>query len=277
MLRQSLEIHAHRGARSFFPENTIDAFLKAVELGVDAIELDLCVSADNRVVVSHDPFMKSGMCTAPDGRILTRRDEVRYILYRMTYADIVRFDCGQAVPDFPRQQRIRAVKPLLEDVFQSVERYCERTCRQSGVIYNLEVKSKGGGDGILHPVPNEYAKLVTTVIKESALAARVRVQSFDVRILEEIRNIDPSLSLGLLVKRGDDPKKALQHLGFKPDYLNPFYSLVDRMLIKTLHDRQIGIVPWTVNTLEAMNDLARMGVDGIITDYPELAMEVRHE
>lgn len=275
-MRQLLEIHAHRGARSFFPENTIDAFLKAVELGVNAIELDLCISGDNRVVVSHDPYMQAGLCVAPDGRVLTKRDEARYLLYKMKYADIARFDCGQPSAKFPGQKKIRTVKPLLDDVFCMVERRCKKLQVKSGMIYNLEVKSRAEGDSRLHPPPDEYAELVTAVIQKSGLVSHVRLQSFDARILKEARNISSSLSLGLLVGRGQNPETELDRLGFLPDYLNPYFSMVSPTLVTMLHGRGIGIVPWTVNSPEAMKALAGMGVDGIITDYPELALEVLH-
>ena len=274
MLRYPLEIHAHRGARSFFPENTIAAFLKAVELGVDAIELDLCVSGDNRVVVSHDPYMQARLCTAPDGKVLTKKDEAKYVLYSMKYADIVRFDCGRPSAGFPGQQKVPAVKPLLDDVFRSVEPHCEKLWQERGVVYNLEVKSRVEGDGVLHPFPREYAKLITAVIEKSGVSSRVRVQSFDARILKEVRKNSPALTLGLLVGRGQDPETELNRLGFKPDYLNPFFSMVNHELVEMLHKQDILIVPWTVNAPETMQALAGMSVDGIITDYPEIAQEV---
>lgn len=275
MPQHFFEIHAHRGARSFFPENTVESFLKAVELGAEAIELDLCVSADNRVVVSHDPYMKAGLCALPDGRELAKSDEARYLLYSMKYAEIARFNCNLPSSEFPGQRKIRAVKPLLEEVFSMVERHAEKMQSENMVIYNLEVKSRAEGDGVMHPFPGDYAELVTRVIGESGLASRVRVQSFDARFLREARKNSPELNLGLLVNRGQDPETELSRLGFKPDYLNPFYSMVNRALVETLHERQIGIVPWTVNSPETMIALAGMGVDGIITDYPERALEVR--
>jgi glycerophosphoryl diester phosphodiesterase len=277
MVDHFLEIHAHRGARSFFPENTISAFLKAVELGVEAIELDLCISGDNQVVVSHDPYMQAGLCTAPDGRVLTKSDEKRYLLYAMKYADIVRFGCGQPSVEFPGQQKISAVKPLLADVFRLVERHSKELRKESGVIYNLEVKSRMDGDGVRHPAPGEYAALVAAVIEQSGVAPRTRVQSFDARIIEEVRMLLPSVALGLLVGMGQDPEIELGRLDFTPDYLNPYFPMVDGSLVKKLHDRGIGIVPWTVNSPETMKILAAMGVDGIITDCPERAVEVLHE
>ncbi len=276
MLPHAPEIHAHRGARSFFPENTIEAFLKAVELGADAIELDLCVSGDNRVVVSHDPYMQAGLCADPEGRPVEKQDEKRFRLYTMTYSEIVRFDCGLCTGEFPMQKRVRASKPLLADVFSAVEQYCGEARKERTMIYNLEVKSWPEGDGVLHPPPFEYAALVVDAANSSGISSRIRVQSFDGRLLEEVRNGEPSLCLGLLTGRWQDPEKALQKLGFIPRYLNAHFSTVAAELVSSLHEQGIGIVPWTVNSVETMRSLADMGVDGIITDHPERAIEVLH-
>ncbi|MCW8796993.1 MAG: glycerophosphodiester phosphodiesterase family protein [Chlorobium sp.] len=274
MCDKTFEIHAHRGARSVYPENTLPSFLKAVDLGADALELDLCVSGDNRIVVSHDPYMKAGLCSAPDGKVLAKQDERQYLLYAMKYADILRFDCGHASDEVPCRFEVRAVKPVLEEVFRVVEERLESSGRARGVIYNIEVKSGVEGDGRLHPPPEEYAHLVADLIERSGVASRVRIQSFDPRILKAIRDISPALDTGLLIKKGQDLFDQLDSLGFKPEYLNPFFRLVDRTLVERLHRRNIRIIPWTVNRPESMRALAAMGVDGIITDYPGMALNV---
>ncbi len=269
------EIHAHRGACSFFPENTLPAFLKAVELGVDAIELDLCVSRDRKLVVSHDPFMAPGRCIDPAGFPVTAGDRDRYRLFGMACADIARFDCGQVSGDFPRQRRIRAHKPVLEEVFGAVEDRLSEINRPKGVRYNLEVKSWAQGDAILHPEPEEYAGLVCASLERAGVALRVLVQSFDARILREVSRIAPDLALGLLVRGDGDVKDALDRLGFVPDYLNPRYSLVTQELAASLHALGVRVVPWTVNDPAGMRELVGMGVDGIITDVPEIALDLR--
>ncbi|MBL6956892.1 MAG: glycerophosphodiester phosphodiesterase [Chlorobium phaeobacteroides] len=276
MCDTTFEIHAHRGARSVYPENTLPSFLKAVDLGADAIELDLCVSGDNRIVVSHDPYMKAGLCSAPDGKVLAKQDERQYLLYAMKYADILRFDCGHASDDVPCRFEVRAVKPVLEEVFRVVEERLESSGRVRGVIYNLEVKSGVEGDGRLHPPPEEYAHLVADSIERSGVASRVRIQSFDPRILRAVRDISPALAAGLLIKSRKDPFGQLDSLGFQPEFLNPFFRLVNRPLVERLHHRNIRVVPWTVNSPDSMRALAAMGVDGIITDYPDVALEVLH-
>lgn len=269
------EIHAHRGARSFFPENTLPAFLKAVELGVDAIELDLCVSRDKKLVVSHDPFMTPGRCIDPSGFPVTAGDRDRYRLYSMASTDIVRFDCGSVSGDFPGQRRVRAHKPLLEEVLGAVEGRLSEMNRPKGIRYNLEVKSWARGDGVLHPEPEEYACLVCDLLERAGVALRAIVQSFDARILREVSRIAQDPALGLLVRGDGDVKAALDGLGFVPDYLNPRYSLVSRELVESLHALGVRVVPWTVNDFSEMRELVGMGVDGIITDVPEVALGLR--
>ncbi len=274
MQHPPFEIHAHRGARSFFPENTIPAFVKAVELGVYAIELDLCISGDKQVLVSHDPFMKAGLCLAPDGKELKKKDEARYLLYSMTYRDIACFDCGLVSSEFPDQQRVHAAKPLLQEVFRAVENASKKLQGKATIRYTIEIKSWAAVDGVLHPAPQEYTRLVTDVVESSGVASRVFLQSFDARILHAVREQSPSVSLGLLVKSAQQPSLELNRLGFRPDYLNPFFPMVDRELVEMLHQRSIRIVPWTVNTPDAIRFLAELGVDGIITDYPEMALQM---
>ncbi|ASQ91396.1 hypothetical protein CHL67_11115 [Prosthecochloris sp. GSB1] len=269
------EIHAHRGARSFYPENTLQAFISAVELGADAIELDLCVSGDGRIVVSHDPCMSQGRCLDPSGRAVSKKEERRYLLYRMKYAEIARFDCGLVQPGFRGQQRIRASKPLLEDVFREVEQRLSGLARPGGIRYNLEVKSWSGQDGVLHPPPREYAGLLCGVLKTFGISSRCIVQSFDERLLGEVARIDTGVRLGMLVHGAAEVHKRLVRLGFVPAYVNPAFRAVDEALVAMLHGLDARVVPWTVNAPADMLALFGQGVDGIITDFPEIALGLR--
>jgi len=270
------EIHAHRGARSFYPENTLPAFLKAVELGADAVELDLCVSGDGRIVVSHDPCLSAGSCLDPEGRKVSEKDERRYLLYHMKYAEIVRFDCGLVQPGFPGQRRVRASKPLLEEVFGEVEGRLSGLARPGGIRYNLEVKSWSGKDGLLHPPPGEYAGLLCDLLKASGIASRCIVQSFDERLLREVARIDAGVCLGLLVHRAGEVRRVLDRLGFVPAYVNPSFRAIDEGLVSMLQGFGARVVPWTVNVAADMLALHRRGVDGIITDCPEIALGLRN-
>ncbi len=260
----SIEIQAHRGARAFFADNTLQAFCKAADLGCSVIELDLCVSQDRRIVVSHDPWIE----------VVSDAGLTRRWLYSMSYEEIVRYDCGAASPAFPHQQRVRASRPLLPEVFDEVETHLQRIGRPGAMIYNLEVKSWPDRDGIAHPSPAEYAALVLRDIAASGIEKRIRLQSFDERILIEARALSPELTFGLLVEEPAVFDSFPERLGFVPRYVNPRFDLVDEALVERLHALGAKVVPWTVNAPEEMLRMRRLGIDGIITDHPEIALHL---
>ena len=256
------EIQAHRGARAFYPENTIPAFCKAADLGCLVIELDLVVSKDLRILVSHDPWISEEHDAATS----------RKLFFSMDYQEIAAFDCGAPSPDFPQQQRIAACRPLLSEVFRETEAHLHRTCRPGGMIYNLEVKSMPGLEGVAFPHPAQYAALVVAEIREACLADRVRLQSFDPRVVAEARRLMPDLCLGLLVEDPAVLDGFPSRLGFVPDYVNPHVSLVDKPLVEMLHRHGSKVVAWTVNDREEMIRMKLLGIDGLITDHPETAL-----
>lgn len=265
------EIQAHRGARSFFPENTIQAFGKAADLGIRVIELDLVVSADMRVVVSHDPWLCGPLCLDPDGVPLDDGDHSR-IIYAMPYRDIAAYGCGRPHPSFPAQRRVSSSKPLLSDVFSGTDAFMAASGLEGKMVFNLEIKSWPGKDGVFHPDPSAYARLVLDVVAVAGFGDRVRIQSFDYRVVREAWKIEPGWCYGLLINEREHTLPFLQELGFVPDYLNPRYDLVDRELIGKLHERGIRVIPWTVNRPEDMLKMKDFGADGVITDYPETAL-----
>lgn len=258
------EIQAHRGARAFYPENTLHAFCKAADLGCCVIELDLVVSRDRRIVVSHDPWMMIS-----DADCVTRR-----FLYDLDYEEIAQVDCGSPSPAFPDQRSVRAVRPLLAEVFGTVERHLQLIGRPEAMIYNLEVKSWPERDAVAHPEPQEYVGLLFRDIAASGVESRIRLQSFDWRILGAAKRVMPELCYGLLVEEpgalGDFP----DHPGFVPDYVNPRVDMVDEALVARLHGLGAKVVAWTVNQPEAMLEMKRLGLDGIITDHPEIALHL---
>jgi len=271
-----LDIQGHRGARGLYPENTIPAFVYAAELGVTTLEMDVVVSADGRLVVSHEPWMSSEICSHPDGSPVTAEEQMSLNLYKMTYDEIKRFDCGsRGNAGFPQQEKMAAAKPLLSEVFDTIEKRI-RQKKLKPVHYNIETKCSVQGDNIYHPAPTEFVKLLLDELRKRNLEKRVIVQSFDVRTLKELDRLDHRIRLALLVsKRKVDAN--LTALGFDPDIYSPDYRLVDEKLIRQLHDRDIQVIPWTVNDTAAMKKLIAMGVDGIITDYPDIAMELSRE
>lgn len=267
------EIQAHRGARAFYPENTLQAFCKAAELGVRVLELDLLLSKDAKIVVSHDPWVNASHFSGEPAARYAEDVESRSLLFQMNYDLIAAVDCGYTDPAFPLQERITACKPLLSDVFSAVDAFMREHCPQEEMVYNLEVKSWPDQDDILHPLPALYAEILLHDLSPSVVS-RIRLQSFDSRILKAAHRMSPELCYGLLVERAEDVESSLETLGFVPAFVNPHYSQVSVPLLSFLHLRNIRVIPWTVNRPEEMLAMKRMGADGLITDYPDLALSL---
>jgi glycerophosphoryl diester phosphodiesterase len=273
----SLDIQGHRGCRGLLPENTIPAFLKAVELGVTTLELDVVISQDKQVVVSHEPFLSHVICKSPTGKAIEEEDEKKYNLYEMPYAVIEQCDCGsQPHPQFPEQENFPAYRPLLSEVIDTVEQFIAGNGYEP-VFYNIETKSSEAGDDIFHPKPAEFTDLLLSVLNEKELQGRVVIQSFDVRTLQEIKQKKPELKLALLIGNTDSPKENLDKLGFTPTIYSPYYKLVDANLMKLARRQKMQIIPWTVNEPEDIENMLEMGVDGIISDYPNRVIDLVKE
>ncbi len=267
----SFTFQSHRGARGLMPENTIPAFLKSLEYGVTTFELDVVISADQEVVVSHEGWFSHHFCSKPNGKPVSESEEKNLRLYDMTYDRIRQYDCGQRQnPRFPRQQTMPVYKPLLKEVIEVCDEYTAKQGLQK-VFYNIEVKTEGEeGDHIFQPPPAEFAQLVYDLIFDCGIADRVLVQSFDVRIVQAFKKINPSLPLSLLVDNDKSLEWNLSKLGFLPNVYAPYYKSVTPELLQKAHEKGLLLITWTVNELEDIQRLLKMGVDGVITDYPNL-------
>jgi glycerophosphoryl diester phosphodiesterase len=266
------DLQGHRGARGLVPENTLPAFRRALDLEVTTLELDVVISADSQVVVSHEPWMSATICTQPDGTPVPPDSRQQFNLFEMPYARIAEFDCGRrGHPDFPEQEAMPVVKPLLRDVIQMAEAYADSTSR-APIFYNIETKSQPEGDNTFHPEPEPFTELLYGVLEDEGITRRATIQSFDPRTLRAARAIDASLSLALLVGRdGGDLAGNVEALGFTPTIYSPNYQLVDAEMITAAHGRGMEVIPWTVNERADMERLQQLGVDGLITDYPNRA------
>ncbi len=275
-LPASFDLQGHRGARGLAPENTIPSFIRALELGVTTLEMDVVISKDGRVVLSHEPWFAASICSMPDGSPISEDDERSLNMYEMTYEEIRQYDCGiRGNPRFPRQEKMAVSKPLLEDVFDRIEAFTASHQRPP-VLYNIETKSRPETDDVYHPQPERFTRLVYAILEQKGLLARTTLQSFDERTLQVAHRIDPNLSLALLV--GDhaamDLDERIESLGFTPSIYSPAYTLVDASLIERAVAYGMRVIPWTVNTPEEMEELIELGVHGIITDYPDLGQKI---
>jgi len=272
------DIQGHRGCRGLYPENTIPAFLKAVELGVTTLELDVVITADHQVLVSHDPFMSHEICLAPGGSKISKSDENNHNIYLMNYASTLEYDCGTSGnKKFPDQKKMKVSKPLLSDVIDAVENYVSEN-HLPPVNYNIETKCTRAGDNKFHPAPDIFSDLLLDVVLKKNIASRVMIQSFDVRTLQHLQHKKGKIKLVLLIENTRSINYNLKKLGFNPDVYSPYFHLVSGRKVKTLHEMGIKIIPWTVNKESDMKKLISMGVDGIITDYPDRLINlVRNE
>lgn len=261
------DLQGHRGARGLAPENTLPSFLAALDHGVDTIELDVVVSQDGRLVVSHEPWFNRVICDIPDGLDTN--------LYRLPYADIAKVDCGSlGHPRFPNQVAQPAFKPLLDEVIRRLESDNADSTRNP-LWYNIETKIQPGWDDVFTPPADSFAVLLVKAIRDRGITDRSIVQSFDVRTLQAVRREAPEIQIALLVENFDGYEANVKRLGFKPDIYSPSYMLVDEDLRKLTELERVRLIPWTVNTLADMRRLLDLNVDGLITDYPDSAALLR--
>ncbi|HEX8333385.1 MAG TPA: glycerophosphodiester phosphodiesterase [Segetibacter sp.] len=266
----SFDLQGHRGARGLMPENTIPAMKVAIDHGVTTVELDVVISKDNKVVVSHDPYFNELITTTPEGKHLTKKEAEELVLYQMMYDEIKKYDVGlKPHPNFPKQQKIKVHKPLLSELIDSVEDYAKS--KGKSIRYNIEIKSKKSGDGVNHPAPENFSELVLAVIKGKNILNRTTIQSFDIRPLQYIHKAHPVVTLSYLVEKTTQSiEDQFAALGFQPQTYSPNYAILTKEAVAYCHQRKIKVLPWTVNNLSEMNKLIELGVDGIISDYPDL-------
>lgn len=267
METEKFDWQGHRGARGLLPENTIPAFLEALKYPVTTLELDVVISKDSQVVISHEPWLSPAICAQPSGEAIPEVDPPAYPILEMGYAALSRFNCGLPAPGFPEQQARDVAKPLLADMLTRVETYCRETGRDLP-RYNIEIKSRPEWDNELTPEPARFAALLLQVVQEAGTADRTCIQSFDVRSLEAVHEQTPEMTTAYLIENQDSLAENLNRLSFRPSIYSPYYQLLDKAAVAALHERGISVIPWTVNEPALMQELIEMGVDGIITDYP---------
>ncbi|MEO8066329.1 MAG: glycerophosphodiester phosphodiesterase family protein [Flavobacteriales bacterium] len=263
------DVHGHRGCRGLLPENTIPAFLRATELGCDRLELDVVVNADGAVVVSHEPWMEHRICLDPVGQRISAAQERDHNIYRMSTADLLRYDCGSLQhPDFPQQRNGPTHKPLLQEVVIAVRSCAERLgIPEPG--FTVEIKSEPELYGTHQPQPVAFASFVIEDLRLTGIQSTCIVQSFDPEVLKAIRSLSPDPAIALLVDNSASLEVNLARLSFTPEIYSPRYKRIDEKLLRELRDRNIGIAAWTVNGEADMQRMIALGVDGIITDYPD--------
>jgi glycerophosphoryl diester phosphodiesterase len=265
------DVQGHRGARGIMPENTVPAFLVAIDTGVTTIEMDLAITKDKKVIVSHEGWMSAAICLDSAGKPIAEKDEKKHNIYKMTYDQVKKYDCGSKLSArFPHQQKMKISKPLLVDVILAVENHIKGNGLYE-VDYNIEIKSEPEGDNKFHPKPQEFSDLVFDVISQYLPLDRVVIQSFDFRVLKYWHEKHPEVRLAALIENLNTIDENIKALGFRPSIYSPEFTLLSKSEIKYCHDLKMRVIPWTVNDRKEMEELRLWGVDGIITDYPDSA------
>ena len=288
---RAFELQGHRGARGLRPENTLAGFAHALAVGVTTLELDVGVTRDGVVVVSHDPLLNPDVTRGPDGKFLEAAGPA---LVDLSYEELRRYDVGRIRPgseyaaSFPEQQPVDGERiPRLADVFALVERSGNREVR-----FNVETK--------LDPMrpertlsPLAFARALAAAIRGAGMASRTTVQSFDWRTLRLLRELAPEI--GLVALTDQQPEEDTMQVG-KPgpspwlgeldvdDHGGSVPKLVHALgarawsphaldltpgAIVEAHALGLDVIPWTVNDPKDMELAIAAGVDGLITDYPD--------
>ncbi len=294
---QSFDKQAHRGGKSLYPENTIPAMKNALKMNVTTLEMDLAITRDKKVILSHDAFLSPELVTKPDGTYIPKDSGFYYKIYEMPYAKIKTFDVGlKKLNNYPDQKKMKAQKPLFSDVIDACEAYA-RELKRPLPFYNIETKTRPFSDNIFHPEPKEFVDLMMKIIIEKKIQDRVIIQSFDPRTLEILHKEYPKIMTALLVEKVDDKKLAQQQayfknipvekfkmypnhlsgvagdmkfLSFTPTIYSPEHRLVTPQLVQECHSLGMKVIPWTVNTKERLKELKEMGIDGVISDDPRI-------
>jgi glycerophosphoryl diester phosphodiesterase len=245
-------VHGHRGARARRPENTLPAFEYAISQGVDALEMDMAVTKDNVIVISHDPILRPPVCTGPAASA---------VIHTLTLAEVRQWDRGAVRnPAFSTQQPVPGTRmPTLDDVF--------RLAPRGTFDYNIETKSFPDHPEYTPP-PDEFARMVLAKIREHRLERRIILQSFDFRTLIAMRKLAPEIRLSALTESDLRDFTAIAKDAANAEIVSPNFRLVTPEKVAAAHAAGIQVVPWTANTPTDWQRLIDARVDAIITDDP---------
>jgi len=273
--KQKFDVQGKAGARGIMPENTIKGMLKALDLGVHTLEMDAVISKDKQVVLSQEPYFNNEISLQPNGKAITLKDQKNFNIYKMNYDEIRKFDVGSKVHNrFPGQMKYKASKPLLSETIDAVEQYVKEN-KLAKPVYSIETKTIKNGDNEFHPEPAEFVDLIMDVINNKKLAKRVIIESFDMRTLQYLHEKYPKIQTSLLIDEKEPFETYIEKLGFKPTIYSPYSILVGKGLVDRCHAMGIKIIPWTVNTIKDIKYFMDLGVDGVITDYPNLISQIK--
>ena len=239
------------------PENTIPAFEYAIKAGVDALEMDMAVTKDNVIVISHDPILHPPVCSGPTSSAVIREN---------TLAQVRQWDCGAVRnPNFPKQQPIPGTHmPTLDEVLS--------LSTQGNFEYNIETKSFADQPQYT-PSPEDFVRLFLDQVRKHHLEKRVMLQSFDFRTLIAAHKMAPEIRRVALTEADPRDFVTIAKEGGEAQIISPNYKLVTKPKVEAAHHVGLQVVPWTANTPADWDKLIEAGVDAIISDDPAELIE----
>jgi glycerophosphoryl diester phosphodiesterase len=262
----ALDIQGHRGTRGYLPENTLPAFRRAIEMGVNTLELDVGVTRDSVVVVHHDRRLNPDLARGPDGRWV---EPPTPTIHSLSFAELEKYDVGRIRPGsqyaarYPHQQAIDGTRiPRLSDLFA--------LGKQNSVRFNIELKLvPSHPDETLAPEP--FARALIAEVRKGGMEKRSTLQSFDWRVLKVIEREAPELATAYLTEAADSQVAQVRAAGAK--IWSPDYRALTKQALDEAHAAGMRVVVWTVNEPRDIARLVGWGVDGIISDYPDRVIE----
>jgi glycerophosphoryl diester phosphodiesterase len=292
--KSAFDIEAHRGGRALFPENTLQSFANALSMGVNTLELDIGVTKDAAIVVSHERWLNPDLARGPDGTYIAPRG-IPFV--QLSLDEVKKYDVGQIRPgsayaaQFPDQHAVPGTRiPTLIEVFDLV-----RKSGDQGVRFNIETKIDPNHPDE-SPDPQRFISLLLDLLQQQKMSDRVTVQSFDWRTLLLVQQQAPDIpTVYLTLQKGSNATNALDKAtewtaGFNPaDHgkslprtikaaggaiWSPYFRDVDAALIAESHQLGLKVVVWTVNTPDDIARMIDIGVDGIISDHPDLLRKI---
>jgi glycerophosphoryl diester phosphodiesterase len=264
---QAFDLQGHRGARGTAPENTLPGFAAALAVGVDTLEMDVGVTRDGVVVVHHDRRLNPDIARGPDGRWV---DAPAPLLHDLDFRELQRYDVGRLRPGsayaarLPEQQPADGTRiPRLADVFALA-----RKAGNEAVRFNIETKISPAAPAETLP-PEAFAHALIAAIRAAHMEARCSVQSFDWRTLHVVEREAPEIATVYLTgrRRGGSQPKAVREAGGR--IWSPSFEELDSAAMIEARALELKVIPWVVDEPGYVERFLDLGVDGLITDYPE--------
>ena len=256
MGQNEYKIFGHRGCRGIYPENTIKGFKKAILLGVDGIELDVVVNKNQELIISHEPYIDTNYC------LTSKVNEESLNIYKMNVSEMQEIDCGSKfIKKFPNQLKVKERKPTYKEFKEELIDY------QGDILFEIKCNYKLVNE--YFPDYENYAKIIFEETRYNKHLEKIYFMSFDFRIINELFKIMPN-SKYIYLSSNKEFRQEMKLLNFEPFGVGLDYNIINQEIIDFVHNKKQVIFGWTINDEENSKTLTRMGLDGVITDYPNI-------